>query len=67
MKTQRYRGTRPLQAIEVLEGDGTKDSPAQVVTYICQHEHTPGGIRLTTIGKLTPLTEEERVWFGKEY
>lgn len=61
-KRQNYRGVKPVEIVSVLEGNG-KDIPFKVVEYVIGYEETAGVTRMKTLGKIVPLTEEERKWF----
>ena len=59
-KIQNYRGIKPANTLCVLEGNGTEESPYQNVIYVIVYEMVGGMERLVTIGKVVPLTEEEK-------
>lgn len=61
--TQHYRGTQPAVIVNVLEGNGTEEYPSQIVRYVLQVEEVGGISRPVTIGKIVPLTEEEKLWY----
>lgn len=60
-QTQHYRGIIPLMGVKVLEGDGDA-RPYQEVIYVLAEGSPIEGKKLATLGKLVPLTEEERKW-----
>lgn len=60
MLPMNYRGIRPANLVTVLEGNGTPERPYQNVTYVLAYQDVEGLERLVTLGKLVPLTEEER-------
>ncbi len=60
----KYRGIRPAEIVEVLEGDGTKENPYYIVSYVLEYQSINGFKRLTTAGKLAKLTDEERSFLG---
>lgn len=59
---QKYRGVRPAELVSVIEGDGA-EYPYQEVTYVLSCTEINGLVRSITIGKIVPLTEEEKSWF----
>lgn len=60
-----YRGVRPATIIRILEGNGTEKNPYKNDDYVIQFEMINGIQRQITIGKITPLTEEEKKLFNK--
>ena len=64
MKIQNYRGIKPAEIIVILEGDGTPENPSYEAQYVVVFETVGGLSRMKTIGKVIPLTEEERNWFN---
>ena len=64
MMIQNYRGIKPAEIITVLEGDGEK-IPFDTTQYVIGYENVAGITRMITLGKLVPLTEEEKDWFNK--
>ena len=63
-KPQNYRGIKPVELVLVLEGDGTKENPYREVNYVVEHVQIMNSYRMRTIGKVIPLTAEEKSWFG---
>lgn len=63
MPEQNYRGVKPAHIVVVLEGNGTKEHPWKEEQYVIAYENYGGISRLTTIGKIIPLTEEEKTNF----
>lgn len=63
-KIQNYRGVRPAMLICVLEGDGTAENPYKEVQYAATISWEDGIDRPVTLGKLVPLTDEEKSWFS---
>lgn len=58
----KYRGIRTALAIGVCEGDGA-DIPYQIVEYIVEQKNNDTWI---TVGKVVPLSEEERSFIGSD-
>ena len=61
---QSYRGVRPAHIIEVCEGNGTQESPYEIVEYVVAYESFGGISRLTTLGKIQQLSDNERSFFN---
>ena len=59
-----YRGVRPATLVSIKEGDGTHENPAHIVDYVTVFEEVAGLIRQLTLGKVVPLSEEERSWLN---
>lgn len=60
-----YRGTQPAILVNVLEGEGTPESPNQIVQYVLSIQDVAGIGRPVTIGKVVELTKEEKEAFTK--
>lgn len=56
----RYRGVYPATIVSVLEGDGDR-YPYDEVDYVVVHNPVMGNSK--TLGKVVPLTEEEKKGF----
>lgn len=61
-ETIKYRGVKPATIVTVLEGNG-KDVPLELVQYVIVFENVGGMERQITLGKVVPLTEEEKSYF----
>lgn len=61
-----YRGVRPATLVSIKEGDGTPENPAHIVDYVTVFEEVAGLMRERTLGKVVPLTEEEKSWLNSQ-
>lgn len=66
IKIQNYRGIRDALLVQVLEGNGSVERPYETVDYVVSQELVDGEWRFETIGRVVPLTEDERSWFGPQ-
>ena len=55
-----YRGIKPASVVVVLEGEGTQASPYKEEQYVVEFQNIAGLPRQITVGKIVPLTTEER-------
>lgn len=62
-KLNNYRGVYPANIVTILEGDGTPGHSYENVRYVLGYKNTEAGIRLTTLGKMIDLTEEDKSVF----
>lgn len=62
MGIQNYRGVSRAFVINVLEGEGTEESPKRIERYIL--EENKNGEIITT-GKFVQLDSKNNEWIGK--
>lgn len=63
MKAINYRGIKPAAIVTVIEGDGVA-VPFAKVQYVLSFEDRFGISTPVTLGKIVPLSEEERAMFS---